>query len=393
MLLTEYRRYPPFVPGSFRIARILGIDLRVHISWVLIFLLVTFSLADQVFPFSYPTWSQQKTVIVAAVTALLFFASVVLHELAHALVARRFRMSVSSITLFLLGGVASLTKEPPSAKAEFFMAIAGPATSLVIGGLGLGISQLATDSLGRAPGLQPVEAVAGYLGYVNVAVAVFNLIPGFPLDGGRVLRSIIWGLRHERTGATRVAARGGQLVAGLFVVWAAYRVITGDATGLWMGLIAYFLYGAASQTLQQERVVGAVGSARVDQLMTTDFRAIPRGVAIGTLVRDVMLPFNLRVVPVVDGGRFDGLVTIGDLRKVEQERWPDTPVDAVMVSAADVPSVAASDLLVTALERFGEDVPLLPVLDATGALVGLLFRESVVGYVRMREMLGVDPRR
>jgi Zn-dependent protease/CBS domain-containing protein len=380
------------VPGSFRIARILGIDVRVHFSWIVIFLLVTLSLADQVFPFSYPTWSQQKTIIVAAITALLFFVSVVLHEFAHALVARRFKMSVSSITLFLLGGVASLTKEPPSAKAEFLMAIAGPATSLVIGAASLGVSQLVTDSLASAPSLQPVEAVAGYLGFVNIAVAVFNLIPGFPLDGGRVLRSIIWGVRRDRALATRIAARGGQLVAGLFVIWAGYRIFTGDPGGLWMGLIAYFLYGAATQTLQQERVVLAVGDARVSQLMTTQMVAVPRGTNIGTLVRDYLLPRNLRAVPVMDSGRLAGLVTIGDLRKIDQARWPSTPVDEVMTPASDVPTVAPNDDLALALERFGEDMPLLPVIDA-GALVGLLYRDSVHGYVRMKEMLGVDQRR
>src|SRR5207245_4844815 len=142
--------YARRMPGSIRVARILGIDIRIHISWLLIFFIVTFSLADQVFPFSYPTWSQQKTIIVAAITALLFFTSVVLHEFAHALVARRFKMSVSSITLFLLGGVASLTREPPSAKAEFFMAIAGPATSLLIGGIALETSDLATNALATA---------------------------------------------------------------------------------------------------------------------------------------------------------------------------------------------------------------------------------------------------
>ena len=380
------------MPGSFRIARILGIDLRVHLSWILIFLLVTFSLADQVFPFTYPTWSQQKTIIVAAITALLFFGSVVVHEFAHALVARRFKMSVSSITLFLLGGVASLTREPPSAKAEFSMAIAGPATSLAIGGVALALSQLVTNSLDAVPSLQPVEAVTGYLGYVNIAVAVFNLIPGFPLDGGRVLRSIIWGLRHDRAPATRIAARGGQVVAGLFAIWAAYRVFTGDPGGLWMGLIAYFLYGAATQTLQQERVTSAVGGARVMQLMTTDFTAVPRGMSIGTLVRDHLLPNNLRAVPVVDGGAFAGLVTINDLRKVEQEQWPTTPVSAVMTPASDVPIVAPDEPLAVALERFGPDLPILPVVE-NGALRGLLHRDSVLGYVRMRETVGFDGRR
>ncbi len=381
------------MPGSFRIARILGIELRVHLSWILIFGLVTYSLAVEVFPFDYPQWSEQKTYVVAAIASLLFFLSVVLHEFAHSLVARAFHMSVSSITLFLLGGVASLTKEPPSAKAEFFMAIAGPGTSLAIGALCLGSAEGLSASMNVAPSLQPVIAITGYLGQVNILVAVFNLIPGFPLDGGRVLRSLIWGLRRDRAGATRIAARGGQVVAGLFVLWGAYRVFSGDPTGLWMGLIAYFLYGAASQTLQQERVVDAVGSARVDQLMTSEFRSVPRGTAIGALVRDLMLPYNLRALPVVDGTHFEGLVTIGDLRKVEQERWPETTVDAVMVRAQDLPAVTPGDPLVVALERFGEDLPLLPVVDASGTLVGLLYRESLVGYVRMREMLGFESRR
>ena len=380
------------MPGSFRIARILGIDVRVHYSWLVIFFIVTLSLADQVFPFSYPAWSQQKTFIVAAITALLFFTSVVLHEFAHALVARRFKMSVSSITLFLLGGVASLTREPPSAKAEFFMAIAGPATSLVIGAIALETSDLATRALATTPSLQPVEAVAGYLGYVNIAVALFNLIPGFPLDGGRVLRSAIWGLRHDRTGATRIAARGGQLVAGLFVLWAGYRILTGDPGGLWMGLIAYFLYGAATQTLQQERIARAVGGASVAQLMTTDIVTVPPGTTIATLVRDHVLPGNLRAVAVVDAGRFVGLVTIGDLRKVPQEQWPSATVDQVLTPASDSPALSPDDGLTTALDRFAPDVPVLPVV-RDGTLAGLLYRESVVGYVRMREMLGFESRR
>ncbi len=382
------------MPGSFRVARVLGIDIRIHISWVLIFLLVLLSLADQVFPASYPQWSQQKTFIVSAVAALLFFASVLLHELAHAIVARRFKMSVSSITLFLLGGVANLTKEPPSAKAEFFMAAAGPATSFAIGGLGLLVQQLVTDNINRVPSLQPVEAVAGYLGFINIAVAIFNLVPGFPLDGGRVLRSIIWGLRHDRVAATRIAARGGQLVAGLMVVYAGSRVLNGEATGgLWLGLIAYFLYGAASQALQQERMTASVGNVRIGELMTTDFRSAPSGITIGQLIRDIVLPHNLQAIPVVSGSRLVGLVTIADLRKVEQDQWSMTPVEAVMRPVAELATVTPNEQLVTAIDRFGSaDLPLLPVVD-NGSLVGVLFRESVVGYVRMRDMLGVDQRR
>jgi len=382
------------VPGSFRVARVLGIDIRIHISWVFIFFLVLLSLADQFFPASYPQWSQQKTFIVSAVAALLFFVSVLLHELAHAIVALRFKMSVSSITLFLLGGVANLTKEPPSAKAEFFMAAAGPLTSLAIGGLAFLVQQVVTNNIGRLPALQPVEGVASYLSFINIAVAIFNMIPGFPLDGGRVLRSIIWGLRRDRVVATRVAARGGQLVAGLMVVYGASRVIDGEAiSGLWMGLIAYFLYGAASQSLQQERVTAAVGNVRVGQLMTTDFRSAPAGIPIGQLIRDIVLPNNLQAIPIVAHERLVGLVTIADLRKVEQDQWATTPVDVVMTPVSALATVSSNDELVAALDRFGSgDLPLLPVVDRD-ALVGVLFRESVVGYVRMREMLGVDQRR
>jgi Zn-dependent protease/CBS domain-containing protein len=382
------------VPGSFRVARVLGIDIRVHISWVLIFFLVLLSLADQWFPGWYPQWSEEKTFVVSAVAALLFFASVLLHELAHAIVALRFKMSVSSITLFLLGGVANLTKEPATAKAEFFMASAGPLTSLAIGGLALVVQVLVTDNLDRVPALQPVEGIARYLSFINIAVAVFNLVPGFPLDGGRVLRSIVWGIRRDRVAATRIAARGGQVVAALMVVYAIWRVVEGDAiAGFWMFLIAYFLYGAASQALQQERVSAAVGSVRVGQLMTTDFRSAPSGISIGQLIRDVVLPHNLQAIPVVQGDRLVGLISIGDLRKVEQDQWSMTPVDAVMTPASELTTVSPDEQLVAALDRFGGgDLLLLPVV-ADGRLVGVLHRESVVGYVRMREMLGFDSRR
>ncbi len=382
------------MPGSFRVARILGIDIRIHISWVLIFLLVLLSLADQVFPDWYPQWSQQKTFLISAIAALLFFSSVLLHELAHAIVARQFKMSVSSITLFLLGGVANLTKEPPSARAEFFMASAGPLTSLTIGALAFLVQQLVTNNIDVVPSLQPVEGVARYLSFINIAVALFNLVPGFPLDGGRVLRSIIWGVRRDRVAATRIAARGGQLVAGLMVVYGVSRALDGEAmTGLWMFLIAYFLYGAASQALQQERVTAAVGSVRVAQLMTTNFRSAPAGISIGQLIRDVVLPNNLQAIPIVAHDRLVGLVRITDLRKVEQDQWATTSVDAVMTPVAEVATVTPDEQIVAAIERFGGgDVPLLPVVDH-GSLVGVLFRDAVVGYVRMQETLGLDARR
>jgi len=380
------------VPGSVRVARLFGIDINIHFSWVLIFFLVVLNLADSL-PQQFPKWSNERSLVVAAITALLFFGSVLAHELAHSLVARRFQMSVSSITLFLLGGVANLRKEPPTAQAEFFMAAAGPATSVVIGLVGLGVALLLGPRTG-SPNVEAAGAAAGYLGLVNLYLAGFNMIPGFPLDGGRVLRSIIWAVSGDRTRATTIAARGGQLVAFAFGAFVLYEVvILHDAQGLWLGLIAYFLWNAASASLQQERIASVVGGAKVGPLMTTGFKSTPPGVMVGQVIRDLVLPMNLRAIPVVSGDRFIGLVAIGDLRKVDQSRWVETLVEQVMTPASELPTVSPDDPLATALERFSAtELPLLPVIK-DGRLVGILYRESVIGYVQMQEMIRAEGRR
>ncbi len=382
------------VPGSIRIARLLGIDIRIHFSWFLIFFIVVLSLADS-FGAENVTWSDTKSFVIAVIAAVLFFLSVLGHEFAHALVARRFGMDVSSITLFVLGGVANLAKEPPSAISEFLMAAAGPATSIVIGLIGIALAVFAPSLIQSAPALQPIQPVAKYIGTINLYLAVFNLLPGFPLDGGRVFRSIVWGILKDRLAATRIAARGGQVVAGLLVLAGVVLAFRLDATinGLWLAFIAYFLWNAATSTLQQERITSVVSGAKVGPLMTTDFKSTPPGVMVGQVIRDLVLPMNLRAIPVVSGDRFVGLVAIGDLRKVDQARWAETPVEAVMTPASEFPTVSPDDPLSTALERFGAtDLPLLAVIK-DGRLVGVLYREAVIGYVRMQEMVAPQGRR
>lgn len=377
------------MPGSITVARILGIDIRIHFSWFLIFVLILLSLADRVLPQLRPNWSDQKTYLVAVVTAVLFFVSVLLHELAHAVTAKAFRMPVSSITLFLLGGVANLAKEPPSARAEFLMAGAGPLASLVIGGFALGLSFLVDVRLAFDPALDPVGVVASYLGVINLTLAVFNMIPGFPLDGGRVLRSIVWGLRGDRSQATRIAARGGQLVAGLLLLFGVYRMFAWNDSfgGAWSALIAYFLYNAAGAAMQQDRLTALLGDVRVSTLMLKDPRSVSASSTVGALVRDVVVPLNLPAVPVTEGERIVGLVTIAGLKGLPQERWDATLVRDVMTGVDALPSVSPDDTLVVALERFGSsDLPVLAVLQRA-MLVGLLHREALAGYLKMRESL------
>jgi Zn-dependent protease/CBS domain-containing protein len=381
------------VAGSIRVARILGIDIRIHFSWFLIFFIVVLSLADS-FGSENVKWSDTKSFVIAVIAAMLFFLSVLGHELAHALVARRFAMNVSSITLFVLGGVANLAKEPSTARSEFLMAAAGPATSIVIGLIGLGLGIFA-PSLFQSDALQPIQPVALYIGQINLYLAAFNLLPGFPLDGGRVFRSIVWGVTKDRMTATRIAARGGQVVAALLVLAGIVLAFRLDATinGLWLAFIAYFLWNAATATLQQERITSALGGAKVGPLMATDFKSTPPGVMVGQVIRDLVLPMNLRAIPVVSGERLIGLVAIGDLRKVDQAHWAETPVEQVMTPAAELSTVSPDDPLGTALEKFSAtELPLLPVIK-DGRLVGVLYRESVIGYVRMQEMVAPQGRR
>lgn len=379
------------MPGSLTVARILGIDIRIHFSWFLIFAMILLSLADRVLPELRPNWSDQKTWIVAAVTAVLFFVSVLLHELAHAIVARGFRMPVSSITLFLLGGVANLAKEPPSAKAEFLMAAAGPLASLALGGLAIAIAYLVDVRLAFDPNLDPVGVVATYLGVINLTLAIFNMIPGFPLDGGRVLRSIVWGIRGDRSQATRIAARGGQVVAGLLLALGLLRMLQwNDAFGgAWSALIAYFLYSAAGAAIQQERLTNLLGDVRVSRLMRTDVPAVSASATVGTLVRDVVMPLNVQGATVSEGDRIVGLVTVGAVRRIPQERWESALVRDVMTGVDGIPSVSPEDTLVTALEKFSDtDLPVLPVLQRA-TYVGLLQQEALTGYLKMREALGL----
>ena len=380
---TSIGLYAQTVSGSFLIGRLFGIEIRLHISWLVIFGLVFFTLWQGEYQSNYPLWSPEKRLLVSVITALLFFCSIIAHELSHSLVARHFDMKVSSITLFLLGGVANLRQEPPSAKAEFFMAAAGPAMSLAIGLTGISISNVL--DITTAPSLQVVVAVAGYLGFINLALAAFNMIPGFPLDGGRVLRSAIWAVRGDRAKATGIAARGGQLVAGLFVLWALAQFSEGS-NGLWWWplLLAYFLYNAATQSLHQERVGALASGMRVGPLMDTSFTTTDPRSTVANVVRDLMLPRHLRAVPVVTGPDFLGLMTTEDVRKIEHERWASTPVDQIMEPAAGLAKLAPEDDLIQALDRFGA-ASVLPVV-RDGRLVGLLDREAVANYIRMRDL-------
>ena len=254
---------------QIKLGRIFGIEIGLHFSWIGIALLIVFSLAGH-FRETNPQWGNRVVFITAIATGVLFFAAIIAHELAHSLVAKSRGLSVKSITLFALGGVSQIEKDAEDAKTEFLVAIVGPMTSFIIGAILLALS----TALGGAPmstANTPVLAMMVWLGYINVALAVFNLVPGFPLDGGRVLRSIAWWITKDAARSTRIAARAGQTIAIFFIAIGVYRFFGGAGfAGLWIAIIGWFLLDAAGASYAQVEINQRLRGVRVGDIMSRD---------------------------------------------------------------------------------------------------------------------------
>lgn len=373
--------------ASARLATIGGIEINVHASWLLIFGLVGFSLATAYFPAAVPGLDPATAWLLGGLAALLLFACVVAHELAHSVVARSLGLEVRSITLFLFGGVSNLAGEAKRPSIEFRVAIAGPLTSFALAAAAFGFAVLV--DAGPA-----VEATAGYLALINVALGLFNLLPGFPLDGGRVLRSLVWSATNNLRRATEIASAVGQLVAWGLVIWGFLRIFQGDLIGgLWIAAIGWFLQNAAVVSLQQTvletrlrdltagDVIGPVGAG-----------ALPTN-TVAEVVDGMILPTARRAVPVVDDGRLVGLVTLGDVAGVPRERWRETQLGAIMTPADQLVTVSRGSSLLSAIKGMSSgDYEQVPVVE-DGRLIGLLSRSDVLRHLRVREALDVPSER
>jgi Zn-dependent protease/CBS domain-containing protein len=372
---------------GFPLLRIFGIEVGIHWSWLIIFALVTWSLAVGFFPGRIEDLAVAEGWVLGAVASVLLFVSVLVHELAHAFMARRQGLEAKSITLFLFGGVANLGGDAKKPSAEFLIAVVGPLTSLAIAAIA-GAAALSLGLETRA-GL-----VAGYLGAVNALLAVFNLIPGFPLDGGRLLRAIVWRLTGNIQRATRVAGFVGQLFAWGLMFWGFLRLLAGDLVfGVWTVAIGWFLNSAASMSVQQVIVDQRLSGLRVRDVLRADRTAVGPGHSVAELIELVMLPGNRRAVPVVDG-RLVGIVTLGDVRSVSPDKRAETPVAEIMSGATgDGPglvTVRPDDTLLGALEALGSgDFEQVPVVDR-GELLGLLTRADIVRAIQVRELVETE---
>ncbi|HEV8637098.1 MAG TPA: site-2 protease family protein [Chloroflexota bacterium] len=378
--------------GSFQVGRVLGIPVGVHATWLIVYFLVTWSLAAGFLPATYPGWAPGTYWAVGAAAGLLLFVSVLVHELSHALVARARGLPVKSITLFVFGGVAAIEGEAESPLDEFLVAVVGPLTSAAIAALAwLGARQLGATFPPGGGGVG--AAVLTYLAIANGLLAVFNLIPGFPLDGGRVLRAIVWAVSGSLRTATNVSSYVGQLVAFGLIAWGVLGMLGGDVLGgLWTAFIGWFLNGAAESSRQQLAVQETFRGVRVADLMTPGPATVEPDTPLDAFVYEEVIRRGQRALPVVDGGRLLGIVSVTDARKVPTEAWASTPVSAVM-TAEELAAVAPGDELNRALKLMADrGLHQALVLD-DGRLVGLLTRAAVIQYLALRDQLDLPPRR
>jgi Zn-dependent protease/CBS domain-containing protein len=370
--------------GSFSIGSIAGIRIALHPSWLVIAFVVTFSLADRLSQ-DFPGWGAALYWVVGAVVAALFFASVLAHELSHAMVARGFGVKVSDITLFIFGGAASLEQEAPSPRAEALIAAAGPLASI-----GVGVLLLAIDAAIDQPQL---GATIGWLGIINVSLGAFNLIPGFPMDGGRILRALIWKLRGDQLAATRSAAAVGRAFGYLLIGLGVWLALGSDLfSGIWLALIGWFLSSAAESAVVQMSVERSLRGVKVRDVMESEPASVSPNESVADLVNDRLMRGDDRsfLVQHPDGG-LAGIVTLSDVRRLGRDDWPNARVTDIMTRYDDLATTGPDDELEGALQLLQKrEVNQLPVVtDGGRSVVGLLTRAGIVRLIDTRMKLGV----
>lgn len=383
--------------GGLRLGKLFGIRIGVDWSLFIAVWLVTVSLASGTFPAWHPEWAVGLRWGVAVAAALLFFGSVLLHELSHVLVGRAFGLEARSVTLFIFGGVANIEREPETPQAEFVMAIVGPLVSIGLGFLFVLVGAwLAGGPTGDPAevmrGLGPAATLLFWLGPVNIIIGLFNLLPGFPLDGGRVLRAILWRATGDLERATRWAAGMGQAI-GLMLVFAGISMSfgvrlpvfgTGLVSGLWLAFIGWFLSSAAAASYQQLVVTSLLEGVPVRQIMRRDVAVVSPELSLARFVDEFLMGTDQRGFPVVLGGQLVGLVCLEDVRKVARDDWGGVRVGDVMTPAAVLEVVGPDDEVTEAMRALGRrDVDQLPVV-RDGQLVGVLRRRDILRWIELQ---------
>ena len=370
--------------SGIRIGRIFGIDIAIHLSWFVILAFFAFTLATGFFPAAY-SWQPAAYWIVAVIATLLLFVSVLAHELGHSLVARHQGIPVRSITLFILGGVSSIEKDPTSPGREAVLAGIGPLVSLVIGLVTFWLSRLLA-------GPEYLVAVLFYLGIANITLAIFNMLPGFPMDGGRVLRALLWWRSHDFVKATRGAAAVSRIVGYLLMAFGVYELIAGAGFGgLWLIFIGWMLAQASRGSVRQAQLEHGLNGITAGRLASAPPVWVPPFVTLNSAARDYFAPQREHCLPVAaesEDQAYDGALCMSDFERVMQIQWDSTRARDAMTRAEDIPAVTPDTPAWDALRLMMEKrVRQVAVVDA-GRLLGFVDQEGAQRYLQRRQALG-----
>jgi Zn-dependent protease/CBS domain-containing protein len=374
----------------FDLFTLFGVTIRADPSWLIVAALVSWSLATGYFPSRYPDLTGGIHWTMGVCGALGLFLSVILHEMGHALMARQVGLSIRGITLFIFGGVAEMDSEPPSAKAEFLVAVAGPVVSILIA---IG-SLLLTGFVWMATGSFAISGVLSYLAFINTVLVIFNMIPAFPLDGGRVLRSILWQWRQDLRWATSITSQIGRgfgiflIALGIFEMLARQDFVG----GLWMCLIGMFLKNAAQMSYRQVLLKGGLEGEKVQRFMKTDLVAVPRAISVAELVQDYVYKHHYKLFPVVDHDRLVGCVSTQQIKELPQSEWTRQTVGAIAVPCSTANTISPESEATAALTLMSRTGSSRLLVVEGDRLVGILNLEDLLQFLSLKtELEGPNP--
>lgn len=363
-----------------KIFELLGFPIYVDLSWFIIVLLITWSLASNAFPAFYEGLATRTYWMMGLAGALGLFVSILLHELGHSVVARRFNVPMKGITLFIFGGVAEMSEEPPSAKAEFFVAIAGPIVSIVIA-----IVCYTAGILGGTTLATPVAGVLAYLGIINAVVVGFNLIPAFPLDGGRVLRSILWHFKGSLRWATRITSTIGSGFGLFLILLGVLNFVGGNFVGgMWQVLIGIFLRGAAQMSYQQVLIRRALEGEPIDRFMNTEVITVPSTATLNEVVDDYVYKYHHKMFPVADNGRLLGCITTQEIQRVPRKQWDQQTVGDVAKPCDEENTIQRGSDAMEALSQMQKQETSRLMVVQNGNLEGVLSLKDMLKFIALK---------
>lgn len=371
--------------NGFKLIKVLGIPIYINYTWFIVFALVVYHLAVLYFPYLGPYYRPSIRWIMAFVAAFILFSSILLHELAHSFMAQKQGIKIKSITLFIFGGIAQMIGETRSPRGEIKIAAAGPALSLFFSGIFWTITYLYKRDMAASP----VMAVSQFLAYTNMIVAIFNLIPGFPLDGGRILRAIIW----ERTGnlsrATLITSRIGKGFAIILIVMGLWNIVQGIfINGIWLIFIGIFLQQAAEEGYRQTLLHRVLSAIKVRDIMVSPVILVEDYLTIEGVVNDFFFRYRFNSFPVVSNNTLVGIISIHDIKKIEKDRWPYTTVREVMYTELSEFTISPERGAIEALDRMVEGQRGRLVVSEDGKVTGIISQRDIMQTLKLKMDLG-----